>query len=194
MTPIDFGVRGQRSRSQWPPIGKSCPLNNLKTLGPTALKLHVCIRLGHQMTPIDLHKRLWRNALLSLSERHDSTALIDANLMRIFTLFLLRLYYLVWLKFWPSDLLSYFWNYCLEIWTIVTTLQVKLNFDIWWPISWPSDLLSYILSYCLEIWTIVITLQVKLNCDLWLPTFWASNLLDYFGNCLYQFLFFQVFQ
>ena len=44
-----------------------------------------------------------------------------------------------WPRFWPSDLLSYYFSYSLETWTVCVFLHVELNGDL------DSDLVTYFL-------------------------------------------------
>ena len=79
---------------------------------------------------------------------------------------------------WPTDLLSWFWSYINEIWTMHTVLHVDFNFDIGWPWAWPTDLLSCFWSYSIDIWTIWIVLHADFNFDVVRPWLWPFDLLS----------------
>ena len=76
----------------------------------------------------------------------------------------------------PFDLLSYFWRYSNEIWTICTVLKTNINAVLGWPWLWPFDLLSYFWSYSNAIWTMCTVLKTNIS------ILCLDDLLSYFWS------------
>ena len=84
----------------------------------------------------------------------------------------------------PFDLLSYYWSFSNEIWTMCTVLkQISMlsSDDLDWDFL-TYIVLSYFQSYSNEIWTMCTILKTNINVVLGWPWLWPFDLLSYFWS------------